>query len=42
MEILFPTGTTDTLPFADNVFRLVKELEEEKILMKQKMIIFVK
>ncbi len=34
MEILFPTGTTDTLPFADNVFRLVKELEEEKILIK--------
>lgn len=32
MEILFPTGTRDTLPYADNVFRMLDELVGEGIL----------
>ena len=34
MEILFPTGTPDTLPYADNVFRMIREMEEKQDLKK--------
>ncbi|MCR4898416.1 MAG: hypothetical protein K5892_04225 [Acholeplasmatales bacterium] len=32
LEVLFPTGTRDTLPYADNVFRMLDELVNEGIL----------